>query len=80
LVFCRVGDSAKSAFHSNPTNTVFDAKRLMGRQMDDPKLKDDIKHWPFQVEEKNGKPSITVHYQGEKRDFVGLVVGRASRC
>lgn len=48
--------------------------------MDDPKLKDDIKHWPFQVEEKNGKPSITVHYQGEKRDFVGLVVGRASRC
>ncbi|KAJ7350301.1 heat shock protein 70 family [Mycena albidolilacea] len=64
-----VGDSAKSAFHSNPTNTVFDAKRLMGRQMDDPKLKDDIKHWPFQVEEKNGKPSITVHYQGEKRDF-----------
>ncbi|KAJ7874726.1 heat shock protein 70 [Mycena olivaceomarginata] len=59
----------QSAFHSNPTNTVFDAKRLMGRQMDDPKLKDDIKHWPFQVEEKNGKPSITVHYQGEKRDF-----------
>ncbi|KAJ7782906.1 Hsp70 protein-domain-containing protein [Mycena metata] len=64
-----VGDSAKSAFHSNPTNTVFDAKRLIGRQMDDPALKRDIKHWPFQVKEKNGKPSITVKYQGENRDF-----------
>ncbi|KAJ7928574.1 heat shock protein 70 family [Mycena leptocephala] len=67
--FDRVGDSAKSAFHSNPTNTVFDAKRLIGRQMDDPNLKQDIKHWPFQVKEKNGKPSITVQYQGENRDF-----------
>ncbi|KAF7362090.1 Heat shock protein 70 [Mycena venus] len=64
-----VGDSAKSAFHSNPTNTVFDAKRLIGRHMDDANMKRDIKHWPFQVKEKNGKPSITVHYQGEKRDF-----------
>ncbi|KAJ6495607.1 heat shock protein 70 family [Mycena vitilis] len=65
-----VGDSAKSAFHSNPSNTVFDAKRLIGRQMDDnPNMKRDIKHWPFQVTERNGKPSISVQYQGEKRDF-----------
>ncbi|KAK7057430.1 heat shock protein 70 [Favolaschia claudopus] len=64
-----VGDSAKSAFHSNPTNTVFDAKRLIGRQMDDANMKKDIKHWPFQVKDKDGKPSITVHYQGTQRDF-----------
>ncbi|KAJ7502823.1 heat shock protein 70 family [Mycena galericulata] len=65
----RVGDSAKSAFHSNPTNTIFDAKRMIGRNMDDQNMKRDIKHWPFQVKEKNGKPSITVQYQGENRDF-----------
>ncbi|KAJ7124957.1 heat shock protein 70 [Mycena epipterygia] len=64
-----VGDSAKSAFHSNPTNTIFDAKRLIGRNMEDRNVKQDIKHWPFQVNEKNGKPSITVQYQGENRDF-----------
>jgi molecular chaperone DnaK (HSP70) len=77
--FDRVGDSAKSAFHSNPTNTVFDAKRLIGRQMDDPNLKQDIKHWPFQVKEKNGKPSITVQYQGENRDFVSPIAALSSR-
>ncbi|KAJ6558520.1 heat shock protein 70 family [Mycena vulgaris] len=64
-----VGDSAKSAFHSNPSNTVFDAKRLIGRKMDDQNVRQDIKHWPFKVAEKNGKPSITVQYQGENRDF-----------
>ncbi|KAJ7128924.1 heat shock protein 70 family [Mycena crocata] len=64
-----VGDSAKSAFHSNPTNTIFDAKRLIGRTMDDENMKQDIKHWPFKVNGKNGKPSITVQYQGENRDF-----------
>ncbi|KAJ7620567.1 heat shock protein 70 family [Mycena polygramma] len=64
-----VGDSAKNAFHSNPQNTVFDAKRLIGRKMDDQDMKRDLKHWPFKVQEKNGKPAITVHYKGEERDF-----------
>jgi endoplasmic reticulum chaperone BiP len=40
-----VGDAAKNAFHSNPENTVFDAKRLIGRKMDDGDIKRDIKHW-----------------------------------
>ncbi|KAJ6497844.1 heat shock protein 70 family [Mycena sanguinolenta] len=64
-----VGDSAKSAFHSNPTQTIFDIKRLIGLGMDDKNVKQDIKHWPFQVKDNNGKPSVTVHYQGEMRDF-----------
>ncbi|KAJ6619031.1 heat shock protein 70 family [Mycena sp. CBHHK59/15] len=64
-----VGDSAKNAFHSNPQNTVFDAKRLIGRKMDDKDMKRDLKHWPFKVQEKNGKPAITVAYKGEDRDF-----------
>lgn len=58
------------AFQSNPQNTVFDAKRLIGRHMDDRDMKRDLKHWPFRVREKSGKPAITVQYKGEDRDFV----------
>ncbi len=72
LPFVSVGDSAKNAFHSNPENTVFDAKRLIGRKMDDQDIARDIKHWPFQVSEKNGKPTITVKHKGEDRDFVRI--------
>ena len=67
-----VGDAAKNAFHSNPTNTVFDAKRLIGRKVDDADIAKDIKHWPFKVSEKGGKPVITVKYKGETKDFVRL--------
>ncbi|KAF9784635.1 heat shock protein 70 family [Thelephora terrestris] len=64
-----VGDAAKNAFHTNPENTVFDAKRLIGRKMDDPEVKRDQKHWPFQITKKNGKPAISVKHRGEKREF-----------
>ncbi|KDQ61847.1 hypothetical protein JAAARDRAFT_105965, partial [Jaapia argillacea MUCL 33604] len=62
-----VGDSAKNAYHSNPENTVFDAKHLIGRKVDDPEVKRDMKHWPFKIHEKGGKPAIQVGYKGEKR-------------
>ncbi|KIM81916.1 hypothetical protein PILCRDRAFT_820786 [Piloderma croceum F 1598] len=64
-----VGDSAKNAFHSNPANTVFDAKRLIGRKMDEADLKKDMRHWPFKVIDKGGKPSISVGFKGEDREF-----------
>ncbi|KAJ3768639.1 heat shock protein 70 family [Lentinula raphanica] len=64
-----IGDAAKNAYASNPSNTVFDAKRLIGRKMDDPDIIRDIKHWPFDVLEKGGKPVISVTHKGEKRDF-----------
>jgi len=64
-----IGDSAKNAFHSNPMNTVFDAKRLIGRRIDDPEVKRDQKHWPFKIVERNSKPSVQVQYRGEERDF-----------
>jgi molecular chaperone DnaK (HSP70) len=69
-----VGDSAKNAFHSNPTNTVFDAKRLIGRKMDEADLKKDMKHWPFGVVDKGGKPYISVGFKGEKREFVSCIL------
>lgn len=53
----------------NPTNTVFDAKRLIGRQFNDPKVQQDMTHWPFKVVSEQGKPKIVVDYKGEKRRF-----------
>ncbi|KAH9636116.1 hypothetical protein HF086_008416 [Spodoptera exigua] len=64
-----VGDSAKSQVAINPKNTVFDAKRLIGRKFDDPKLQEDIKHWPFQVISDGGKPKIVVEYKKETKRF-----------
>ena len=65
-----VGDAAKNAYHSNPENTVFDAKRLIGRKVDDPEVKRDQAHWPFKIVKKNDKPAIEVAYKGEDRQFV----------
>ena len=53
----------------NPKNTVFDAKRLIGRKFDDPKIQEDMKHWPFKVVSENGKPKIQVEYKGENKRF-----------
>jgi heat shock protein 5 len=64
-----VGDSAKNAYASNPENTVFDAKRLIGRKIDEPEVKKDSKNWPFKLVDKSGKPSIRVKHKGELKDF-----------
>ncbi|KAF7980395.1 hypothetical protein HWV62_38196 [Athelia sp. TMB] len=64
-----VGDSAKNAYHTNAKNTVFDAKRLIGRKMDEADIKKDMKHFPFGVVDKGGKPAISVQYKGEQREF-----------
>jgi heat shock protein 5 len=65
----RIGDAAKNAYASNPANTVFDAKRLIGRKVDDPEVKKDMKHWPFKIIEKNGRPHIQVQHKGELKAF-----------
>lgn len=53
----------------NPKNTVFDAKRLIGRKFDDQKIQEDIKHWPFTVINDSGKPKIEVEFKGETKRF-----------
>jgi L1 cell adhesion molecule like protein len=64
-----IGDAAKNQAAMNPTNTVFDAKRLIGRCFNDAEVQSDIKHWPFKVIEKLGKPYIQVQFKGETKDF-----------
>ena len=53
----------------NPFNTVFDAKRLIGRRMDDPVLHSDKKHWPFEVVDFGGRPKVEVEYKRETKTF-----------
>ncbi|KAJ8970475.1 hypothetical protein NQ317_017741 [Molorchus minor] len=64
-----LGDAAKNQVALNPSNTVFDAKRLIGRKFDDPKIQQDIKHWPFKVISDNGKPKIQIQCKGETKTF-----------
>lgn len=64
-----IGDAAKNQVAMNPNNTVFDAKRLIGRKFDDPKIQADIKLWPFKVISDGGKPKIQIEFKGEKKVF-----------
>ncbi|KAH9989774.1 heat shock protein 70 family [Russula vinacea] len=64
-----IGDAAKNQAAMNPRNTVFDAKRLIGRRFDDPDVKKDMTHWPFEVVEKDGSPLIKVQYLGDEKTF-----------
>lgn len=65
-----IGDAAKNQTARNPKNTVFDAKRLIGRKFSEKLVQDDLKHWPFKVEQGTGdKPIIIVDYKGESKKF-----------
>ncbi|XP_071820256.1 endoplasmic reticulum chaperone BiP-like [Apostichopus japonicus] len=64
-----IGDAAKNQLTSNPENTVFDAKRLIGRNWDDPAVQKDIKYLPFKVIKKNDKPHIEVDVKGKRQLF-----------
>eukprot|EP01016_Furgasonia_blochmanni_P050760 TRINITY_DN789_c0_g1_i3.p1 TRINITY_DN789_c0_g1~~TRINITY_DN789_c0_g1_i3.p1 ORF type:complete len:587 (-),score=308.38 TRINITY_DN789_c0_g1_i3:548-2308(-) len=65
-----IGDAAKNQVARNPTNTVFDAKRLIGRKFADPIVQKDIKLWPFKVESgPDDKPLIVIKFKGETKKF-----------
>eukprot|EP01012_Entosiphon_sulcatum_P005731 TRINITY_DN125_c0_g2_i2.p1 TRINITY_DN125_c0_g2~~TRINITY_DN125_c0_g2_i2.p1 ORF type:complete len:670 (-),score=197.03 TRINITY_DN125_c0_g2_i2:55-2019(-) len=66
-----IGDAAKNQVAMNPRNTVFDAKRLIGRRFSEPSVQSDMKHWPFKVMAKgDDKPIIVVQYKGEEKQFL----------
>ncbi|KAH8408193.1 hypothetical protein KR215_007182, partial [Drosophila sulfurigaster] len=64
-----IGDAAKNQVAMNPKNSLFDAKRLIGRKFDDSKIQEDMKHWPFQVVNDCGKPKMSVEFKGEQKRF-----------
>eukprot|EP00494_Astrolonche_serrata_P023519 UN23777 len=64
-----IGDAAKNQVAMNPTNTIFDAKRLIGRKFDDATVQSDMKLWPFTVINVGNKPKLEVEYKGEKKQF-----------
>jgi len=64
-----VGDAAKHQAAANPKNTVYDAKRLIGRKYNDRTVVKDRKLWPFDIVNKDTKPHIQVEFKGEKRLF-----------
>ena len=66
-----IGNAAKNQASQNPENTIFDAKRLIGRIFNDPNTQNDIKHFPFKVSDKgDGKPIINVSYKNEEKSFL----------
>ena len=72
-----IGDAAKSQASSNPSNTVFDAKRLIGRKFDDPVVQAEKKLWPFKVVDSGGKPKIEVSWKGTTHQFLPEEVSAA---
>ena len=65
-----IGDAAKNQAAQNPENTIFDAKRLIGRKWGEADVKKDIKHFPFKLVEKKGKPAIQVTVHGKPKVFM----------
>jgi len=64
-----IGDSAKNQAALNPTNTVFDIKRLIGRRMSDDTVQKDMKLLPFDIVGKETKPYVEVEYKGERKQY-----------
>ena len=64
-----IGEAAKGSAANNPTNTVFDAKRLIGNSFNDPKVQSDMKHFSYTVVSKDNKPFIEVDFKGERKTF-----------
>ncbi|KAJ6127201.1 Endoplasmic reticulum chaperone BiP [Penicillium sp. IBT 18751x] len=64
-----VGDAAKNQYAANPTRTIFDVKRLIGRKFDDKDTQKDAKNFPFKVVNKDGKPHVKVEVNKSPKTF-----------
>ncbi|KAI3420382.1 Heat shock 70 kDa protein C [Globodera pallida] len=64
-----IGDAAKNQLTLNPENTIFDAKRLIGREFTDKTVQDDMKLWPFKISNKANKPHVQVKVANEVKQF-----------
>ncbi|XP_021760867.1 heat shock 70 kDa protein II-like, partial [Chenopodium quinoa] len=75
-----IGEAAKYQAHINPSNTIFDVKRLIGRKSNDEALLKDMKRWPFKVNAEEIKPKIVVTYKGEEKSFVAEEISAMILC
>ena len=64
-----IGDAAMDQLATNPQNTVFDSKRLIGRRFHDAEVQVDMKHWPFKVVDRESKPVLEISSIGEAQQF-----------
>ncbi len=64
-----VGDAAKSSASQNPANTIYDAKRLIGREFSDPLLQEEMKSLSYNVVNEGSKPKIEVDFKGDRKKF-----------
>lgn len=64
-----IGDGAKNQVTGNPTNTIYDAKRIIGRKSNEKSVQDDIKLWPFEVKSVNDKPMFNVTHKEKKETY-----------
>ncbi|CAF1456746.1 unnamed protein product [Rotaria sp. Silwood1] len=64
-----IGDTAKNQVGRNPTNTIFNVKRLIGRKYDDPIIQTNMRHWPFKIINENGKPKLQIEYKKKVKIF-----------
>ena len=65
-----LGDGAKNQSSQNPENTIYDAKRLIGRKFSDPVIRNEIESFPFEViDGGDDKPKIKVNYKGEEKTY-----------
>ncbi|KAJ3439896.1 endoplasmic reticulum chaperone bip [Anaeramoeba flamelloides] len=65
-----IGEAARNQITLNPENTVYDAKRLIGRKFDDKEVQQDREMWPFELIKKGKRPAVQVEFQGEQKEFV----------
>lgn len=64
-----IGDAAKNQLSSNPHQTIYDIKRLIGRKTSDREVQEDIATFPFKVVDQNGQPKVRVEVNDELRHF-----------
>merc|ERR1719201_2235732 len=64
-----IGDAAKNQAAINPTNTVFDVKRLIGRKFTDDTVQKDMKLMPFTIKSKDGKPYVEAEVKGARKMY-----------
>ena len=71
-----IGNAAKNQITRNPTNTIFNAKRLIGRKFEDFEIQEELKYWPFKVvkDTKSDRPQFKITYQRQEKKYYAEII------